>query len=269
MAGKDNVEMTFLEHLEELRWVIIRSLLAIIIGGTLAFMLKKYVFDILILGPRDPNFISNVIICKLGKYLHTNDLCINQHPMPLQNITMGGQFNMHLWVSLVFGFILSFPYIFYQFWSFIAPALRTHERKNAHGAIFYSSVMFLAGVFFGYFVLLPFSIDFLTTYSVSDQIENKINFVSYISNVTMVVLACGLVFELPIFVYFLSAIGILTPAFMLKFWRHAVIVILIVAAIIAPPDVYSQLILAFPLIGLYFASIFISRMVVKRREKKL
>jgi sec-independent protein translocase protein TatC len=276
MAEKNSGEMSFLQHLEELRWVIIRSLMAVIIGATLAFIYKSYIFDHVLLGPRYPDFISNRIICKIGlatrqllqRYFSIPDMCINQHPMPLQNITMGGQFNMHIWVSLVAGVIMVFPYIFYQFWKFIAPALNSKERKNARGAVFYSSSLFLTGIFFGYFVLLPFSIDFLTTYSVSDQIENKINFVSYVSNVTMVVLACGIVFELPIIVYFLSAIGLLTPAFMMKYWRHAVIVILILAAIITPPDVVSQTIVAIPLITLYFASILISGMVMKRRLKQ-
>lgn len=276
MAEKGSGEMTFLQHLEELRWVIIHSLMSVLIVATLAFIFKSYIFDKILLGPRFPDFISNRIICKLGlaarhllqNYFDIPDICINQHPMPLQNITMGGQFNMHIWVSLVAGLILAFPYIFYQFWSFIAPALKSNEKKRARGAVFYSSGLFLTGIFFGYFVLLPFSIDFLTTYSVSDQIENKINFVSYVSNVTMVVLACGLVFELPIIVYFLSAIGLLTPAFMMKYWRHAVIVILIVAAIITPPDVISQTIVAIPLIALYFASILISKMVVNKRLKQ-
>jgi sec-independent protein translocase protein TatC len=181
---------------------------------------------------------------------------------------MGGQFNMHIWVSIVAGLIVAFPYVFYQFWSFITPALHSNEKKYANGAVLYSSGLFLLGVLFGFFVLLPFSIDFLTTYSVSDQIENKINFSSYISNITTVTLACGLVFELPIVVFFLTKIGILTPAFMTKYWRHAVVLILIIAAIITPPDVISQMLVSLPLFLLYWVSILISKAVIKKQKRK-
>ena len=267
--ANDKQELTFLQHLEELRWVLIKSIIAVIVGATAAFFLKNIIFDYVLLSPRMPNFISNRIICHIGQLMNSPDICINQHPMPLQNITMGGQFNMHVWVSLVAGFIISFPYIFYQIWSFISPAFRETERKNANGAVFFSSFLFLLGVGFGYFILLPFSIDFLTTYAVSDQIENKINFVSYISNITTVTLACGLVFELPIVVYFLTKIGMLTPAFMKKYWRHSVIVILIIAAIITPPDVVSQTLVALPLFLLYWVSILISAAVVRKQQKKV
>jgi sec-independent protein translocase protein TatC len=260
-------EMSFLEHLEELRWVLIRSILAIVIAGSLAFIFKNIVFENILLAPRSPDFISNRILCKISTILHSEGLCINQHPLPLQNITMGGQFNMHIWVSIVAGLILAFPYIFYQIWSFISPALRPTEKKHARGAVFFSSLLFIIGVLFGFFILLPFSIDFLTTYSVSDQIENKINFVSYISNITTVTLACGLVFELPIVVYFLSSIGILTPVFMKKYWRHAFIVILIIAAIITPPDIVSQTLVSLPLFLLYWVSILISARVTARQKK--
>jgi sec-independent protein translocase protein TatC len=260
-------EMSFLQHLEELRWVIIRSLLAIIVAASLAFIFKKFLFDNILLAPRNPDFISNKLLCKLSMALHSDNLCINQHPLPLQNITMGGQFNMHIWVSIIGGLMVAFPYIFYQFWSFISPALRPKEKKYARGAVFFSSFLFFLGILFGYFILLPFSIDFLTTYAVSDQIENKINFVSYISNITTVTLACGLVFEMPIVVYFLSSIGILTPAFMKKYWRHAFIVILIIAAIITPPDVVSQALVSIPLFLLYWVSIIISARVTANKNK--
>jgi sec-independent protein translocase protein TatC len=275
VSKKEKDDMTFLEHLEELRWVIIRSVAGILIAGTIVFLFKGFIFDHILLAPRNPDFISNRIVCKLGhmaqhaleRFFTMDQICINQHPIPMQNITMGGQFNMHVWVSIIGGLILAFPYVFYQFWSFILPALRPKERKYANQAVIISSGLFLLGILFGYYVLLPFSIDFLTTYSVSDQIENKINFVSYISNITTVTLACGLVFEMPIVVYFLTRIGLLTPQFMIKYWRHATIVILIIAAIITPPDVVSQIMVTLPLILLYFASILISKAVIKKKKK--
>jgi sec-independent protein translocase protein TatC len=268
MAKAEREEMTFLEHLEELRWVIIRSLVAIAIAATLAFWQKHFIFDKVILAPREPTFITNRLLCEVGTKLGSKGLCINQHPAELQNITMGGQFNMHIWVSLVAGLIIAFPYVFYQFWSFVSPALLPKERRYARGVVTYSSLLFLVGVLFGYFILLPFSIDFLTSYSVSESIKNSINFISYVSNITMVVLACGLVFELPIVVYFLSAVGILTPQFMRKYWRHATVIILIIAAIITPPDVISQILVSLPLLLLYWVSILISAAVQRKREKK-
>lgn len=275
---KEKAEMSFLEHLEELRWMLIRIITSIVIAATVAFCLKNIIFDYILLAPRNPTFISNIVInrfanwfefTKLGQFFHIGNIGVNKHPMPLQNITMGGQFNIHIWVSLVAGFIFAFPYIIYQIWSFIAPALNSNEQRKTTSAVFYTSILFLMGVFFGYFILLPFSIDFLTTYSVSDQIENKINFVSYISNITTITLACGLVFELPVLVYFLTKIGILTPEFMKKYWRHAVIIILIIAAIITPPDVVSQLLVTMPLVLLYWASIMISTWVVRKKRKKV
>jgi sec-independent protein translocase protein TatC len=268
MAKKDEEEMTFLEHLEVLRWVIIRSLIAIALAGVIMFLFKDIVFKYVLLSPRQPDFVTNRILCRLGNSLGFKGLCINQSPAILQNITMGGQFNMHIWVSLVGGFILAFPYVFYQFWTFISPALLPKERRYSRGAIFYSSILFLIGILFGYFILLPFSIDFLTNYSVSDTIVNNINFISYITNITTVVLACGLVFELPIVVYFLSAIGILTPKFLRKYWRHATVIILIIAAIITPPDVISQILVSLPLFLLYWVSILISASVEKKRERQ-
>lgn len=268
MGKEGKEEMTFLEHLEELRWVVIRSLIAICTTATIAFFFKHFIFETILLIPRNPDFISNKLICKISQILNAPELCINQHPMPLQNITMGGQFNVHIWVSVVTGLILAFPYIFYQFWKFVTPALHENELHYAKGAVFYSSALFLTGILFGYFILLPFSIDFLTTYSVSSMVENRINFVSYISNITTVTLACGLVFELPVVVYFLTRIGLLTPAFLKKYWRHAVVIILIIAAIITPPDVVSQTLVALPLILLYWVSILISHTVIHKQKKK-
>lgn len=269
MAVEPKAEMSFLEHLEELRWVIVRSLIAIAVMAAAAFMFKDILFDYVLLAPRNSDFISNRILCEIGQKFGIPNLCINQNPAQLQNISMGGQFNMHIWVSLVGGFIMAFPFVLYQIWTFLSPALNVNERKHARGAVFISSLLFLTGVAFGYFILLPFSIDFLTGYTVSPEIVNQINFTSYISNITTVTLACGLVFELPIVVYFLSSIGIVTPVGMKKYWRHAVIVILVVAAIITPPDFISQILVSLPLLLLYWGSIFISAMVVRKNERKV
>ena len=267
MAKKNNEEMSFLDHLEELRWRLIRSVLAISIAAVVAFFYKDIIFDHIILAPKNPDFWTNRMFCKLGVLVNTPGLCINQTPLDIVSMQMAGQFNMHMWVSLIAGLILAFPYVFYQFWGFVAPALKSKERKYANGAIFFSSFLFLTGVVFGYFMIVPLTVNFLGSYSVSAEVTNKINIISYISTINSVILASGAIFELPILVYFLTKIGLLTPEFMKKYRRHSIVVIFIVAAIITPPDVFSQTLVAIPLIVLYEASIFISRRVVKQRKR--
>jgi sec-independent protein translocase protein TatC len=268
MAKKNNEEMSFLDHLEELRWRLIRSVLAIFIAAIIAFIYKNIIFDHIILAPKSPEFWTNRMFCKLGELVNTPGLCINQSPLEIVSMQMAGQFNMHMWVSLIAGLIIAFPYVFYEFWNFIAPALKSNERRYANGAIFFSSFLFLTGVVFGYFMIVPLTVNFLGSYSVSAEVTNKINIVSYISTVNSVVLASGVIFELPIVVYFLTKIGLITPEFMKKYRRHSIVVIFILAAIITPPDVFSQTLVAIPLVLLYEVSIFISRRVVKQRKRK-
>ena len=260
--------MSFLDHLEELRWVLIKSVLAIVIGGILVFIYKNIIFDYVILAPKNANFWTNRMFCQLGEYLGTPSLCINQKPFEIISMKMAGQFNMHIWVSLIAGLVIAFPYVFYQFWSFVAPALHKKERRYANGAVFFSSALFLTGVIFGYFMIVPLTIHFLGTYSVSTEVSNKINLISYISTITSVVIASGAVFELPVVVFFLTKIGLLTPEFMKRYRKHAIVIIFIVAAIITPPDIFSQTLVAIPLIILYEVSIFISKRIVKQRKMK-
>jgi sec-independent protein translocase protein TatC len=268
MAKKNSEEMSFLDHLEELRWRLIRSVLAIFAAAIIAFIFKDIIFDHIILAPKNPAFWTNKMFCKLGEMVNTPGLCINQTPLDIVSMQMAGQFNMHMWVSLITGLIIAFPYVFYEFWSFIAPALKSKERKYANGAVFFSSSLFLLGVVFGYFMIVPLTVNFLGSYSVSAEVTNKINLISYISTISSVVLASGAVFELPIVVYFLTKIGLVTPEFMKKYRRHSIVVIFILAAIITPPDVFSQTLVAIPLLVLYEVSILISRRVVKQRKMK-
>ena len=266
MAEKQ--EMSFLEHLEELRWLIIRSLVAIAVGAVLAFLFKEIIFDTILFAPKNSSFITNRLLCALATKLHMPSICINQHNFQLISINMSGQFNMHMFVSGIAGLVLAFPYICWELWRFISPALREKERNYARGAIFYISFLFFVGILFGYFVISPFSVDFLGSYQVSEQVINQINLGSYIETVVMVTLASGLAFELPIIVYFLTSIGLLSPKFMRKYRRHSIVVILIIAAIITPPDVVSQTLVAIPLYLLYEASILISAAVYKRRNSE-
>jgi sec-independent protein translocase protein TatC len=193
-------------------------------------------------------------------------LCINQNPVELISIKLTGQFTTHITISLVAGLILAFPYVFREFWSFFRPALYEKERKYARGAVTMASLLFLAGIIFGYFIIAPLSINFLGTYRVSDLVTNQINITSYIGSVTSVALASGITFELPIVVFFLARIGVLTPEFMRKYRRHAIVVVLVVAAVITPPDVFSLILVSIPLLILYEVSIFLAARVVRQRE---
>jgi sec-independent protein translocase protein TatC len=195
-------------------------------------------------------------------------LCITTVPMELISIKMSGQFSMHVMVSLVAGFIVAFPYIFYQFWRFIVPALYTKEKKVARGAVTVSSMLFLLGVFFGYFIITPLTVQFFSSYSVSDEVSNQINLISYVSSIASVLISCGVVFELPILVYFLSKIGLITPKFLKTYRKHALIIILFLAAVITPPDIFSQLVVSIPLIMLYEVSIIISRRIERKKLKQ-
>ena len=264
---KGEKEMSFLEHLEELRWHIIRSILAILVFMILAFIFKNVIFNTIILGPKNPEFITNRLLCQLGDYFNTTALCINTKPLNLINIKMSGQLTTHITVSMVAGLILAFPVILWEFWQFFKPALRPNEARYAQGAVFAASMLFFTGVLFGFFMLAPLSIHFLSSYEISADVVNQINVRSYIGTLTSICLATGLVFELPIIAFFLTKIGVITPKFMRTYRKHAIVVIFILSAIITPPDVFSQTLVAIPLLILYEVSILISARVMKQKEK--
>jgi len=257
--------MSFMAHLEELRWVLVRSAASVCIAACAAFFGYKYVFDDILLGPKSPEFFTNRLMCYFGRVLDSPSFCINSKPLKLINIDMAGQFNTHVQVSIYAGLILAFPYIIYQLWKFISPALYEEERKKARGAVLIISGLFIIGVLFGYYFITPFSVDFLGTYSISEQVENVINLSSYISLVSSLSLVSGLVFEMPILVFFLTKIGLLTPDFLKKYRKHAFIVILIIAAIISPPDVLSMTLIAIPLWVLFEVSIIVSKRIIKKK----
>jgi sec-independent protein translocase protein TatC len=261
-------EMSFLEHLEELRWHIIRSIVAIVVMFVVAFLLKNLIFDKIILAPRSPHFFTNRILCHLGDILHMKALCINSKPFNLINIQMSGQFSTHIAVSMVSAVILSFPFIIWEFWKFFRPALRANEKQHVRGAVLSSSLLFFTGIVFGYYMIVPFSLHFLGNYEVSEQVVNQINIRSYIGTLSSVVLASGFIFELPIFAFFLTKIGIITPSFLTKYRRYAIVIVFIVAAIITPPDIFSQTLVAIPLLGLYEVSIVVSRIVMRKKNKE-
>jgi len=266
MAKKNANELSFLEHLEELRWHLVRSALAIVVIAIAAFIFKEIIFDKIILGPKSPDFFTNQLLCRLGQLVHVERLCINTNPFQVININMAGQFMTHIMISILAGFILAFPYVFYEFWSFMRPALYQKEKGVARGAVFFCSLLFMLGFLFGYYLICPLSVHFLGSYSVSEEVLNQINLKSYISTIASVSLAAGLIFELPIVVYFLSKIGLVTPEFLRKYRKHSLVIILTLAAIITPPDIFSQVMVCLPLLILYEIGIRISKSIVKKQD---
>lgn len=268
-------EMSFLGHLEELRWHIVRSVSVAFVLMIVAFVNRDFIFNDVILKPKSPDFPTNRFFDRmstwLGELLNMNmdALRINTTPLNIVNIEMAGQFMSHIKVSLIAGLIVASPYVIWEIWRFIKPALHKNEAKHATGAVFYSSVLFLLGILFGYYLITPLSVHFLSSYNVSQEIANTIKLNSYIATVTSVTFASGVIFELPILVLFLSKIGLLSPQFMRKYRKHAYVVLLIVSAIITPPDVFSQVLVCIPLIILYEISVFVSRSVHKKRERML
>lgn len=268
MAKKNLNEMSFLDHLEELRWLLVRSTIAILILATVTFFISDYIFDVIIFGPTRPDFITYRFFCDLSHTLGFADsICVTEMPFIIQNTDMEGQINVLVWTCVLAGFILGFPYILWEIWKFISPALYEKERKHAKLFIFVSSLLFFSGVLFGYFVVVPMSVNFFATFKISDVVKNQFSIDSYIGMVKTSVVASGLFFELPIIIYFLTKLGLVTPEFLRKYWKYAVIIILIVAAIVTPPDVVSQTIVAIPMLLIYEASILISKIVAKNQRK--
>ncbi|HZW39835.1 MAG: twin-arginine translocase subunit TatC [Syntrophothermus sp.] len=233
-------EMTFLEHLEELRWRIIFTVLGIVVGMIVCWVFIDFIVESILLAP--------------AKSVH----------MPLQNLRPFGQLYLYFEVAAVGGIILSIPNIFYQIWKFVSPALRESERKYALLIVMYTSVCFLIGIAFAYFVMLPLTLSFAVQFG-TPTIKNEFALDEYVSIVLSLMLASGIVFELPMVSYFLTKLGILKPQFMRKYRRHAIVVIFIAAAILTPgTDPLSQVVLATPLFLLYELSIFISKISVKK-----
>jgi sec-independent protein translocase protein TatC len=255
-------EMSFFEHIEELRWHILRAAASILVVAIAAFAMKDFVFREAILGPTKPTFITYRLFCK-----YLPDFCF--YPKNLEIITrdIQEQFISHLKVSLWLGVIVAFPYIFYEFWRFIKPGLYKNEIKAARGIVFLCSLLFLLGANFGYFIISPIAITFLSTYSVSPEIANTTTLNALVNSMTMFTLPMGLIFELPVVMYLLAKIGIVSSKFLTTYRRHAIVVIVIVAAVITPPDAITQMMVAIPLYALYEVSIVLTKRIDREREK--
>ncbi len=256
-------EMSFLEHLEELRWHIIRSIISIVLFAIVVFALKDFVFNKIIFAPRYADFWTYRFFCWISE-----TTCFSPPDFKLLPREVGEQFFTHLKVSFWLGLIASFPYIMWEIWRFIKPGLYKSEQKAARGMVLICSLLFFSGVLFGYVVISPFAITFLVGYSVGADVISSPTLASYVNYMTMFTIPVGLVFELPIVVYFLSRIGLLTPEYMKRYRKHAIIIILILAAIITPPDVVTQFLIGIPIFILYEISIVVSRRTNEKHHKE-
>jgi sec-independent protein translocase protein TatC len=267
---EEDGNMSFLDHLEQLRWHLLRSISAILVFMVLAFLSKSFVFGKVILGPSKVDFITYRVLCNISDALSIPALCIQELPFIIQSRQMTGQFSMHITSSLVVGLIAAFPYVFWEVWKFISPGLYDQERSAARGAVFFVSFLFFLGASFGYFILAPLSINFLSNYQLDPTIANEFDITSYVSTLSMLVLASAVMFQLPIVIYFLTKAGLVSSLMLKTYRRHAIVVILVLSALITPPDVISQILIAMPILVLYEAGIIIAkRLERKRREEEL
>lgn len=257
--------MSVTDHIEELRWHIIRSLLAIIFCAVFIFFRIEWIFDNILLGPAHSSFISYKAMCAIGNMLHLDGLCPSEIKLDFQNTELSGQFMMSFSASFIIGFIIAFPYVVWELWQFVKPALTNKEIGATKGIVFWISILFLTGVLFAYFIIAPFTISFFAGYQLSPSFHNIITMANYYDTINDLILGMGLVFELPVLVYFLARAGILTPSLMIEKRNYAVVIILVLSAVITPPDWLSIWLVAIPLMLLYEAGIRISARVAKRR----
>lgn len=266
--AEEGKEMSFLDHLEELRWHIIRAVGSIFVFALIAFVYIEDIFRVVIMGPKNPDFWTYRMMCKLSEISGYTDLCVTKLNFELQALGVSDQFTMALTSSAIIGLCFAFPYAFWELWRFIKPGLRNVEKEAARGAVFFVSLLFLLGLFFGYFIVSPLAINFLANYQITPDIKNQFDITSYIGILVTLSLGCALIFQMPMIAYVLSKVGVLTPKFMREYRKHAWIVILVVAGIITPsPDIYSQVLVALPLALLYEVSIIVSGRIEKARLK--
>jgi sec-independent protein translocase protein TatC len=256
----DRKQMSFLQHLEELRWRIVRSAIVIVVLAVVIWIFREWLIENLFLAMRDPQFVSFRLICDFF------GVCVDKIPIDFQSTEVTGQFSYALMMSIMGGFVLSFPFTFYQIWSFIKPGLKQQEASVARGIVFFVSLLFFLGIGFGYFIVAPLCVQFFGNFQISELIDNKFTIKSYMSTILSTVFYSGLLFLLPILSYLMTKLGVMGPAFLRKYRKHAIIAILILSAIITPPDLISQVIVGVPIVILYEIGILVSARVEKRRK---
>ncbi|MBL4905747.1 MAG: twin-arginine translocase subunit TatC [Flavobacteriaceae bacterium] len=270
MSNEPKREMSFLGHLEELRWHLVRSSAAIFLIAIAIFVFINSVFDLFILAHLQPDFITYKFFCKVfGSIGIESSFCHVNLSTKLQSLTLTQQLMSSIWVSLILGIIVSFPYLLWEMWRFIAPGLHKTERNKSKGFLFIASLLFFVGVLFSYYVILPMSISFFYGYQISSNVINNFTLDSYISLFSNTLLGVSLMFELPVVIFFLTKLGLVTPSFLRKYRKHALVLVLVLSAIITPPDVASQIIVSIPILILYEISIRVSGYVIKKQEKNV
>lgn len=254
---KNGGQMSFLDHLEELRWRLVRSAIAVVCIGIVIWIFQEWIMENVFMSMKSSDFISFRLMCQ---WFGT---CVGDIPVQLQSMTVSGQFGYALMMSFMGGIVLGFPYIFYQIWAFLKPGLKLNEKRMAKGIVFYVSLLFFLGILFGYFVVAPLSIQFFGSYQISSEIRNDFTISSYMSMILSTVFYTGLFFLLPVITYLMTKIGVLSPEFLIKYRKHSIVGILILSAIITPPDIISQIIVSIPIFILYEIGILISKRVIK------
>jgi len=260
---EDEKRMSFLEHLEELRWRLVRSAIAIIAIAIVLWIFQEWILDNLFLNMRFKYFPTFQLMCDVF------GVCVDSVEVKMQSTTVTGQFSYALMMSIMGGFVIAFPYVFYQFWGFVKPGLRQNEKSVAKGIILYVTLLFFTGIAFGYYIVAPLCIQFFGGYVITDEIENIFTVNSYMSMVLSTVFYSGLLFLLPVLSYLLTKIGVLGPDFLKKYRKHAIIAILILSAFITPPDLISQVIVGIPILILYEVGILVSKRVEKQRKNRV
>jgi sec-independent protein translocase protein TatC len=252
---ENSKQMSFLDHLEELRWRLVKSAIAIVIFAVLIWIYQSEIIDYAFLSMKNPSFITYKLLCEYFS------ICTPEINISIQSTTMGGQFSYAIMMSLMGGVVVAFPYVFYQLWSFIKPGLKHNEKSAVKGIVFYVSLLFFTGIGFGYYVVAPLCVQFFGTFQLSKNIENIFTVSSYMSTILSTIFYTGLMFLLPVVAYILAKIGIITADFLKKYRKHSIVVVLILAAVITPPDLISQVIVAIPLLLLYEISIFVTKRI--------
>lgn len=270
--SEEQPEMSFFDHLEELRWHIIRSIVAWLVAAISIFINIDWIYDHIILAPADEKFVTYGALCKFGRWLHLGDgFCMPPIKINFQVTEVNGTFTSAITIAMIGGLIAAFPYIFWEVWRFIKPALSSKERKYGQGSIFYVSLCFFTGAMFGYYLLAPFTFNFLASFTLgkSGLIQYRPAINDYIDSLTNLILGCGIAFELPVLCFVLAKLGIITGSFLKKHFKFAFVIILVVSAIITPsPDWTSQFLVAIPLTLLYWVSILLAGSVDRKRAKE-
>tara|TARA_B100001540_G_scaffold301610_1_gene308259 strand:+ start:292 stop:1086 length:795 start_codon:yes stop_codon:yes gene_type:complete len=259
-------KMTFLEHLEAFRWHLIRVVLYVSFFSVFCFIepLKSFIFDQILFAPVSPDFFTYDFLCSFSKnFGFKNSLCLSDSTFSLLNYNMSGQFTVHLYITIIFGFILSFPFIVFEIWRFIKPALYKKEIKHSKMFIFFASFFFFLGLVFAYYIIAPLSLQFLGSYQVSNSVPNSINLNSYIKTLCSICVCVGVIFELPIIIYFTNKVGLMSIDNFKKYRKHIIVIILILSAIITPPDLISQILVTLPVLVLYETTLIVVEKINK------